>query len=731
MERATAEKRGAVDAKGGGRGLVRARVVRRLLAAAAAFALLAPLTRAATPPLGMVTLHARNQQWVEDLVWCGDGDVEVKYQDVSVKCDRVEVDLRTMRMEATGNIVFDQGETRLACDRMSFDLEKKVGTLYVVKGFFPPAYYFRGEELEKMDDTRWRFHRGVFSSCNLDSDSSPPWSINVRDAIMELEGYGHFRGVALRTNGVPFFYTPRLLWPIKRDRAAGFLVPSVGYNNRYGAYLGNAFYWPVSRSFDTTTYLDWWSKGYYGIGQELRLTPAENASGELVASVVRDTDHDNWEWKAKGNYAQLFPGGYALRSELLDMSNLNFFQRFERTFDQNSLRSFFSHVTLSRTWGPQAFNLRWENRQTFFDTGTTTTSLTLERKPELEYRLASTRISQTPLYVSMVGVADELRMDRSATQRGRYGRFDLFPAVSLLTPGLPWLNMTPSVGARLTYYTSTYSQDRLSLVPEPLTRHYLTAGLALVGPSFSRVWNRADGSRVKHLVEPRVEYAYVSDPGDLSRIPVFDEKDSVLVTNRIRAILSNHILVKSKEKGSREMAVLEIGQEYSLSDPLTFPRGSLPASKRGPLSIVARVLPAPQMTFDARAEFDAVTKRLSSTALSGNAFFGPANVNLTWYSSLNALDGSVLSSQTRLFAAYQRQASPWRVEAQIAYDIHQKTILEERFIMRWKGSCWSAYTEIRDYRIAPFKTRDYRIAIDFTGLGTFLDIRGGLDSLGL
>jgi LPS-assembly protein len=696
---------------------------------AALLCLAARPAAAAAPLEGTVTLHARTQQWVQELVWCGSGDVEVQYQDVKLKCDDVEVDVRTMQVEARGNVLFDQGDTRLACDRLSFNLEKKVGMMYSVKGFFPPTYHFRGEELEKMDETHWRLHRGVFSSCNLDAADEPPWSIDVRDAILEIEGYGHFRGVALRTNGVPFFYTPRLLWPIKRDRATGFLVPSVGYNDRYGFYFGNAFYWPVSRSFDTTTYIDWWSKGFYGIGQEFRFAPAERAAGELVGSIVHDDETGDWEWKARGDYSQLFPEGYALRAEVLDMSDIDFFQQFERTFEQNSLRSFFTHVTLSRTWGPQAMNLRLEHRQTFFDSGSGNSSVTLERKPELEYRLSSTRIGRTPLYLAMVGVADELRMDRSPTQRGRYGRFDLFPTLSLLTPGLPWLNVTPAAGARVTYYTATYSADRTSLVPEPMSRHYLTAGVSLMGPSFSRVWARSGGRRIKHLVEPRVEYQYVSSPGDLTRIPVFDEKDSVVVTNRLRGILSNRLLLKRKT-GSREVGVLEIGQEYSFSDPLTFARPGMSASKRGPLQISARYLPVPQTTIDARVEFDAVTHKLRGTALSGGLFARSGNMNLTWYSSHDPSTGSVLSSQTRIFAGYGPAAKPWRVEMQLAYDIHQQKMLEQRYIMRWRGSCWSAFAEVRDYEGA-FSTRDYRIAIDFTGLGTFLDIRGGLDSLGL
>jgi LPS-assembly protein len=704
--------------------------VRSRLALAAAFTLVATYGGAAVVAPGTVTLHARNQQWVEELTWCGEGDVEVKYQDVTVKCDRVQVDLRTMRMDADGNVVFDQGETRLGCDRMSFDLDHKVGTMYVVKGFLPPTYYFRGDQLEKLDDTHWRLTHGVFSSCNLDTDNSPPWSINISDGILELEGYGHFRGVTLRTNGVPFFYTPRLLWPIKRDRATGFLVPSVGYNSRYGAFLGNSFYWPISRSSDSTTYLDWWSKGYYGIGEEFRLTPAENAGGQVLGNLVRDSLTNTWEWKVRGEYTQLFPGGYALRGQLLNMSNIDFFQQFERVLDQNALRTLLSNVTMSRTWGPQAFNLRVESNETYFAVGTGSTAVTLERKPEVEYRLASWRLGLSPLYLSMVGIADELRMDRSPAQRGRYGRFDLFPNVSVLMPSLPWLNITPSVGARMTYYTSSYATNG-ALVPDPLTRHYLTTGLALVGPSFSRVWYKADGSRVKHLIEPRLIYSYVSNPGDQSKIPVFDEKDSVLVTNQVQAILSNHVLVKSKDGSSREVALVEFGQNYSLSGPLTFARPPFPSSKRGPFSIAVRVLPQPQMALDARAEFDAVTKKLSSTAFSGNAFLGKASANLTWYTSINPINGAVLSSQTRAMLAYGPNEAKWRAEAQLAYDIHTGQMLEQRYAFRWRGSCWAVWAEVRDYTIVPNQTRDYRITIDFTGLGTLFDIRGGLGSLGL
>ncbi len=684
---------------------------------------------------GLVSLQAAQQQWIQEELWCGIGDVEIHYQDISLRCDEIEVDLKSLRLRARGNIVFDQGNTRLACDEMEFDLRAKTGVMRNVDAFFPPNYHFRGEELEKLDATHYRFHRGVFTSCDLSDDHAPPWSIHVRDAVVELEGYGHFRGASVRVRGVPVFYTPRLLWPVKTDRAAGLLVPDIGYNDRHGAYLGNSFFWPVGRSFDTTFYLDLYSEGFVGLGNEMRWAPTETARGEVLFETLYNPDYDaatdpqgnQWEWKLHGKHNQLFAGGWALRAEVNDLSNLDFFQRFERTFDQNALRALYSHVTLSRTWGPQAFNLRADHRKTFFS-DLTQPAVELDRQPELEYRLRATPVGRTPLYVSMVALADRFRINRSETLRGNYSRYDLFPQVSLLTSGLPWLSVTPTLGGRVTHYTATYSEDRKHLVEEPLTRKYATAGLSLVGPSFSRIFQTGEDSKLKHLVEPRIEYIYVSDPGDTSRIPIFDEKDSVLVRNRATVGIVNRFFLKRGDAGSREVASLEVSQDYSFSEPLTLGTQDRPPSQYGPLSVWLRAAPIQGATFDARASFDAISKNLRSTSLSGGVNGRTAMVNLTWFAGYSP-DGSVSSSQTRIHTGFGPSAGPWRLEAALNYDIHNSKLLDQRYLLRWRGSCWSAYMEVRDYRIEPYTRRDYRISVDLTGLGRFLDIRGGLDSL--
>lgn len=709
---------------------VRVRPSFLVLAGPLLFAAAAP---AQPPPPQTLSLLAENQQWVQETLWRGSGNVELHYQDITLRCAEVEVDQKTMTVRARGQVVLDQGPTRLACDRLEFDLERKTGTLHEVEAFFPPSYSLRAAVVEKLDETRYRFERGIFTSCPIGGESEPPWTIEAREGRVELEGYGHFVGASLKARGVPVVYIPRLVWPVKQERAFGLLVPRIGSNSRQGFYLGNSLFWPISRSFDTTFSLDLFSKGFVEVGQELRWAPAENAAGQLTVLGVRNPKFDpaadprgrRWEWKAEGSHHQLFPNGYVLRAELNELSNLDFFQSFERSFERNAQRTLYSHLTLSRTWGPQTANLKVDHQRTFFDSGPAQRVVVLDRLPELEYRLRASRIGTTPLYINAVGTANHFAVDRFATLQARYQRLDLFPTLSLLLPGLPWLNLTPTAGARLTYYSATYGADRRTLVDEPLTRTYFTGGMSLVGPSASRVWVYEGGRKLKHLIEPRLDYAYVSDPGEASRIHVFDQKDLVQVSNRLTWNFSNRLFLKSGDSASREIATFEVSQEYSFSQPLTPATPQTPASQSGPISLWLRLAPAMASTLDARATLDPVTRKVRSTSLSAMMSGAGAMAAVTWYSSFHPLTGEVTSSQTRLSGAWGPPSGIWRVESGIVYDIEKTQLLEQRYVLRYKGTCWATLLELRDYRIPPYQRRDVRLLIDLTGLGTVLDSRTG------
>lgn len=695
----------------------------------AAISLLWPLIGLAGEAREAFNLRADQQEWVEETFWFGTGDVQVQYQDITVQCDEMELNLETRQLTARGNVVLEQGPRRFTADELSYDLKTKTGLFINATGSSPPSYYFTSSVAEKLDETHYRLEDATFTTCG--EEDPPPWQFKVRKALLEEEGYGRFRGASFRVKGAPIMYLPYIIWPVKTERAAGLLMPSYGYSDRRGAYLGNALFIPIGRSYDTTIYLDAYSKGHLGLGSEWRWAPKEETFGEMTAYTIRNADDDVWQWKVNGKHRQEDFLGFRLLAEVEDLSDIDFFQEFERSFDQNTRRSLYSYVYLTRSWGPYALNLRSDRRKTFLGSD----EITLNQLPEVELRVRPTRVGDSSLYWSLISSANYFDVDRGDDLTGSYGRVDLFPELSYTLPGPPWLTITPRIGGRATYYTSSYELSPtgrpVSIEQEATDRTYLAGGVDIVGPSFSRVFNLSgDGSfeKLKHVIEPRFEYSYLSDEGDTSRIPRFDEVDNTRPTNRVRVTLANLIYGRSsKDLSARDLASFELTQEYSFSDPLNMGEGM--ESQKGPLEAILRVTPSRTITFDGRASYDTLFRNMRSLSVSANYSQSNGYSNLTWYEAYAPTTGERASSQIRSAIGIGSRNGPFSMDLHLSYDVEKASFQQQRAQLRYRGSCWGLTVEYRDQQLGQFPSRDYRIIIDLKDVGQLFEIQGGLSSM--
>lgn len=723
-----------------------------------------------------ITLVAERQE-VEGDVWRGTGGVRILYQDIRVQCEEMEYNRVTQDLVARGDVVLDQGPTRFTADEMYFNLGTKTGLFINGEGFVPPMYSFSGSEVEKLDETHYRIDRGAFTTCESDDDS-PPWGFTVRKARLEEEGYGRFHSVALRVQGVPVFYLPYLVWPVKRERSPGLLMPSFGYSTTFGTYLGLPVYLPLGRSYDTTVRFDYFSKGAFGLANEWRWAPVPCNDCNLELYAIWDPNIkqrypglEEWQWRVNGRHDQDDFYGFRLLAEVEALSDIDFFQELERDFDASTRRDLYSFLYLTRSWGPGTLNVRADHRTTFlakrvdcyasldpadrppacvvippdcFDIPNPadrppecrepvfeTVDVTLAQLPEVELRVRSSRIGRTPLYWDLISSVNYFNVDRTEGLAGDYLRADVFPTLSYSLPSPLWLSVTPRVGGRATYYTASYSEDRTSFVDEPIDRTYIAGGIDVVGPSISRVFSSSSKkfSRFKHLIEPRVEYAYLGGTEDTSQIPVFDEVDSTVLTNRARMVLSNRLLGRSREGVSaRELGAFELYQDYSFSDPLN--PGVDRESQFGPLGALLRLVPTEGTGFDARLSYDTLYDNLRSTSLAASVRRPYGSVNLTWYQSFNPLDGDRLASQIRTIIGFRKQGFPFRANLQVAYDIERREFQQQQIQLNWEGSCWSIGVEYRDLQLGLYPTRDWLIRISLKGIGALPEIRGSLSPVG-
>ena len=649
------------------------------------------------------------------------GNVKIFYQDVALACDEVLYNGQTMDLVARGRVVVDQGPSRFTADELHYNLRTKTGLFLNATGFVSPMYTFSGRSIEKLDETRYRVDKAVFTTCE-DDTRHPPWSFHLKRALVEVEGYGKFTSSTIKIQGVPIFYLPYMVWPIKKERSPGILMPGFGYSDRLGGYIGLPLYIPMGRSWDTTFVFEYFSKGFYGVGNELRWAPVADGAGFLDLYAIYDKDRALWEWRINGRHDQADVFGFRLQAQLENLSDPDFWQDFDRTFEANTRRDVYSYLFLTQSWGPYSLNLSADHRTTYL----TSVDTVLARLPEAELRVRSTRLFNSDVYWNMVASVNHFNIDKGNDLKGRYWRGDIFPTLNYTIPGPTWLTVTPRIGGRYTYYTSRYSENQTEFVDEPIDRAFVAAGVDIGGPSFSRVFNKPKWgfSKFKHLIEPRIEYAYLQGIGqDNDEIPIADEVDSTPLDNRVRLSLANRVFGRSEESlSSRELGSFELFQEYSFSRPLSFGTEGA-TSGWGPLVGALRFTPTPGSGIDARASYDLLNNNLVSTSLTGTgrAVFGSAS--LTWYEGFSSQTGDRVSSQVRTLLNFRKPGFPLSAALHIAYDVEQKEVQQQRYQVGWQGSCWSVSAEYRDLKLGVYPTRDFRIIIELKGVGALPEIR--------
>jgi len=678
--------------------------------------------------------------------------VVVKYQDMTVRADKATVNLKTKDVVAQGHVIIDQGPSRLTADNVVFNLDSKLGTLFHATGTMEPSLYFTGDKLEKVDVDRYILTNGIFTSCDLDR---PSWSFHVKQADITLNNYAHLKDLSFRAHELPIFWAPRLIWPTKRDRSQGFLIPRISFTTDFGERLETGYFVPFGDSADATVYADLNTKGYNGVGVDLRYLPTPDVKlGDLSAYTVRNVAADKQEWHYSYKHAEdNLPGGFRGVVDIEDLSNIDFFRDYDRDPRIHTLSQLYSSAYLTKNRPTYSFNILSDRRDIF---GAVTDPLEapprqrFEQLPSLQFRMYPNRIGSSPLYFSLESSGSHLVTDGlTAGPNANYFRGDLFPTLSLQLRTPAWLSIRPQISIRDTWYSqsvdpnATATTGLQTAIDQSVNRTYAQGQVDVVGPSFSRVFNKSLGgfARFKHVIEPRIRYLYTSDVHDQDRIIRFDTVDSPflpIVRNSIEYSLTQRII--GRESGTnasaREVASFELRQSVSLGSPFTNATGgTLPGSsitpgtqgKFTPLTATLHVNPYQTITLDASATYGNVSHQIDQSSLSANLLGTGKNadkyLSFTWFASYNQPDQTVStsSSQVRLNAGSSLFREHIRGDVQLNFDAKQGTFLEQRYLLGANASCYGVALEFRRYLVytpSPTPKNSFGIAVTLKNVGT-------------
>lgn len=223
------------------------------------------------------------------------GQVGIRWEGYRLTADRVAYERGTGRAQARGEVVLEDPDGNvLRCSRLALDLDTQEGevedaSLWIAR----EGYRVWGRRFQKTGPASYVVEDGGFTACD---GTWPSWRVEARRLEVELEGYLVSRGAAFWVEGAPVVYTPYLIFPVKRERQSGFLIPRVGFTDRDGFLTGIRYYWAFADNADATLRLEYRARRGWTQGAELRYALAEGHEGVADASYLRDRKEQSYRY---------------------------------------------------------------------------------------------------------------------------------------------------------------------------------------------------------------------------------------------------------------------------------------------------------------------------------------------------------------------------------------------------------------------------------------------------
>jgi hypothetical protein len=521
-----------------------------------------------------------------------DGEVTIEAGFGRIQADRI-----TFReghlVEAEGNVLLVWQNNRISGTRMTYDMgikddpdpEKRVprGVIENAVGQVDPEFYFDAREVDTIGDDRVVLHHATVTTC---TQPVPYWSFHVSTAKIQLEGYAHMFNLRPAIKKVPFFYLPYLLWPVKRERAPGLLFPEFGATTKRGYFMSIPVFFPLGPSADLTLFPEYYTIGGWAAGGKLRIVPNREGYAEAQVQYVWDQVTAADRYRVQLKQTQSFLNGFRMVSDVDIVSDFDYFTDFVRNLTFASSPTILGRMTFTRSGPWTSVLIQEQYREQLFSNSDTT--LVQTALPEIEWRGRSRRIGNSPVYFTYTSSIASLHQDSNRLNVG-YVRGDLFPTFSLPFSPRPWIDITPTVALRSTYWSRYQEPPVDALAPvvvinDALWRNLLAAGIDFRGPKFIKIFETKpkpgkDGAeptpalKYKNTIEPSVAYTYQQAFDRNNEIIVYDEVDAYGVNaNNITYSLASRLIAQrpraaaEREGATGEKVLVEEGESGKLRE---------------------------------------------------------------------------------------------------------------------------------------------------------------------
>ncbi len=173
------------------------------------------------------------------------GEVEGRYQDKTLRADKVVYTLSTGQVIATGNVVLiDSSGSSQYAEKLELSDELEAGTAADFTSRFANGGVMGAAFATRRTDEGVELYNAYYTACIPCQGKKPTWQIKARRVSQDKENkVVRYRDAVFQFKGIPFFYTPYLSHPDPTaGRASGWLNPFVGLSKSKGLNAKTPYY---------------------------------------------------------------------------------------------------------------------------------------------------------------------------------------------------------------------------------------------------------------------------------------------------------------------------------------------------------------------------------------------------------------------------------------------------------------------------------------------------------
>jgi LPS-assembly protein len=480
---------------------------------------------------------------------------------------------------------------------------------------------------------------------------NPWWTLHADlfDIIPENRAIAHKAVYHLK--GLPVFYFPYFNKSLKKEpRTSGFLTPNIGNSSTNGYMFGLGYYYAISRSLDLTyLFQDFTTRGY-AHHVDFRGKPTQKSDFFLIFYGVQDRGYYSGATLIKAPGFSMtgagkveFGDGWYLRGSLDYISSLEFLQQFSQSFNEASGSETHSTVSLQKNFSYYTFTTAATRAEDYLST-TVGDSVIIRKMPEFDLTGRDRQLTggNLPLWFSFdSSFALFHRVEPTAAAEptavpGFYetsqfsSRADFQPTIFT---SFHWrhFSLIPSFTMHETFYGQSLINGSIS--SQSLNRSAPELNIDIVLPSFERVFNQKTflGDKLKHVIEPRLNYKYITGVNQFANTIHFDTLDLLSDTNELEIGLTNRLYAKKGDSVTDVLswelfqkryfnptfggAVVE-GERNLVSSVLDMTGYTFLSGPRNysPIVSILRGTPRPGLSFTWEADYDPLLHRFVNSS---------------------------------------------------------------------------------------------------------------------